>query len=66
MEKTIVKTLKYMANSHRYKTDAGIISLVKNGSTYEIYCIEGNLFSGIEKFRTIEASEKRISSLLED
>ena len=35
------------------------------GSTWEIHCLEGNLFAGIERFNTREEAELRIQRLLD-
>ena len=57
-----------VADSHRYKTDKGEISLVYPSmftfDLYEIYCVEGDLFDGIERYNSIEDAEERIGSLL--
>ena len=54
--------------SHRYKTDKGEISLLYPSmftfDLYEIYCIEGNLFDGVERYNSIEEVNERIESLL--
>lgn len=45
-----------ITDSHRYKTDKGEISLIYPSwismDSYEIYCIEGNLFDDIERYDT--------------
>lgn len=57
-----------IGNSHRYKTDKGEISLLYPSyatmNMYEIYCITGNLFEDIERYKSLEESEKRIHELL--
>jgi hypothetical protein len=57
-----------VSNSHRYKTKKGEISLIYPSwvsmGLYEIYCIEGELFDGIERFDTLEDAEQRIYELL--
>ena len=54
--------------SYRYQNDIGEISLVYPSritfNSYEIYCIEGNLFEDIERFDSLEEAEKRINNLL--
>jgi len=32
--------------------------------SYEIYCLEGDLFDDIERFKTLEAAEERVNNLL--
>lgn len=58
-----------VGDSHRYKSEKGIISLVHpcmaTMDAYEIYCIEGDLFEDIERFETLNEAEERISQLLE-
>lgn len=57
-----------ITDSHRYKTDKGEISLIYPSwismDSYEIYCIEGNLFDDIERYDTLEEAEERINELL--
>ena len=52
----------------RYETKKGIISLRKpswmNGHTFEIYCLEGNLFYDVERFDTLNDAENKINELL--
>lgn len=59
---------QFLGDSHRYETDKGIISMVfpcyANFQTYEIYCIEGNLFEDVERYETIELAEKRVIELI--
>lgn len=54
--------------SYRYKTKKGEISRVNpnqfTGDMYEIYCIAGKLFEGIERYETLEKTENRIEELL--
>lgn len=58
-----------LGNSHRYKTLKGEISLVhpcaSTMDSYEIYCIQGELFDDIEIFDSLEEAEGRIYELLE-
>ena len=57
-----------ISDSNRYSTDKGEISLVgpcmATMQTFEIYCIEGDLFCDIERYDTKEEAEKRIKELL--
>jgi len=57
-----------ISDSNRYSTDKGEISLVgpcmATMQTFEIYCIEGNLFCDIERYDTLVEAEKRIQELL--
>tara|TARA_R110000796_G_scaffold161858_6_gene278656 strand:- start:1989 stop:2228 length:240 start_codon:yes stop_codon:yes gene_type:complete len=57
-----------IGDSHRYKTDKGEISMIypcqSTFNSYEIYCIEGNLFEDIERYSTKEKAEERINKLL--
>lgn len=59
---------QFCGDSHRYETDKGIISMVfpcfTNFNTYEIYCIEGDLFDDVERYPTFELAEKRIVELI--
>ncbi len=70
MERFTVKSTwpDFFSDSHHYKNDKGEISLLYPcGGTmdeYEIYCIEGDLFYGIERYDTLEEAEQRISELL--
>lgn len=54
--------------SHRYKTDKGEISLIYptdfTFGDYEIYCVEGDLFSDIERYSSLEEAEERTTKLL--
>lgn len=58
----------FVSDSHRYKTEKGIISLVHPCAVtfgqYEIYCIEGDLFEDIERYDTFREAEERINELL--
>ena len=58
-----------LSDSNRYKTDKGIISMLTpcraTMGTYEIYCIEGDLFEDVERYDTLEEVEARINELLE-
>lgn len=51
-----------------YTTDLGSISMIPpsfiSNYSYEIYCLEGDLFDHIERFKTFEAAQKRINNLL--
>ena len=70
MKKSIIKSAirDFVSNSHRYETEKGEISLLTpcraTYELFEIYCIQGNLFEGIETFVTLEEAEQRISELL--
>jgi hypothetical protein len=70
MEKEIKKTgiEGLLSDSHRYKTEKGEISMLPPCSptfnSYEIYCWEGGLFDGIERYDTLEEAEERINELL--
>jgi len=70
MEKSIVesKVKNLVGDSHRYKTNKGIISLVHpcevTMGMYEIYSIEGDLFEDIERFDTLKEAEDRINEVL--
>ncbi|MBU1767968.1 MAG: hypothetical protein KJ648_07690, partial [Candidatus Omnitrophica bacterium] len=58
-----------VGDSIRYKTELGEISLLRpygRIQQYEIYCIEGDLFEGIELFDTLEEAEARINNLLKE
>lgn len=70
MIKYIIKSAfpELLSDSYRYKTDKAEVSMLlpctgTNG-LFEIFCIEGNLFSDIERFATKEEAEKRIERLL--
>jgi hypothetical protein len=71
MEKSVVSSgISFIVgDSHRYKTKKGIISCVHpcfgTFDTYEIYCIEGDLFDDIERYETLEEAEGRIKNLLQ-
>lgn len=63
----------YFNNSHRYFLQLGQsfkkeISLVYpcyyTLDTFEIYCIEGDLFDGVERYNTLREAENRIKELL--
>lgn len=51
-----------------YTTDLGSISMIPpsyvSDYSYEIYCLEGDLFDDIERFKTLEAAEERVNNLL--
>ena len=54
-----------------YSSDIGEISLVKISSCFfdisdpwEIYCLEGNLFDGVDRFETKKQAEIEIVKLL--
>lgn len=57
-----------ISDSERYKTEKWEISLVRpcraTNYTFEIYCIEWNLFEGVENYFSIESAEEKIYSLL--
>ena len=57
-----------ISNSTQYISERGIISLLTpcyaTNDFFEIYCLKGNLFFDIERFDTLEESEKRIQELL--
>lgn len=70
MEKSIVKSVSpYFGDSHRYKTEKGLISLVypciATSEMFEIYCLDGDHFRGPERMPTLELAEKRITDLIE-
>ncbi len=58
-----------MGDSHRYSNERGEISLVHpckvTLDSFEIYCIEGDLFEDIERFDSLAEAEARITELLE-
>ncbi len=60
--------LGLVSGSERYKTDKGEISLLTpcpaTSATFEIYCIEGDLFEDVERYDSLEEAEERINSLL--
>lgn len=67
--KVIVTNIKgFLTDSNRYRTEKGEISMVPpcmaTLNTYEIYCIEGELFDDIERYETLEEVETRINELL--
>ena len=70
MEKFIVENEipGLLSDSNRYKTEKGEISMLTpcraTFNTYEIYCIEGDLFDDIERYDTLEEAEARINELL--
>jgi len=69
IEKYTVKSENYfIMDSHRYKSEKGEISLVYptsyTGNTFEIYCIDGDLFEDVERYETLKQAEKRIVKLL--
>ena len=51
-----------------YTNDLGSISMIPpsyvSDYSYEIYCLEGDLFDDIERFETLEAAEERVNNLL--
>jgi hypothetical protein len=56
-----------------FSSEKGVISLVQfinyfgDGKNFwEIYCLEGNLFEGTERFPTQEIARMRIKELLEE
>ena len=57
-----------LSDSNRYKTEKGEISLLQpckaTFESYEIYCIDGDLFDDIERYPSLEDAEKRIKELL--
>ena len=70
MEKYVKELTKTISgNSYRYKTERGEISLIYPSRytlyRYEIYCIDGDLFEGTERYETKEEAEELISALLE-
>ena len=64
------KVTSLVSDSYRYKTEKGEISLIQpsevNFDTYEIFCINGGLFNGVERFDTFHKAEERICDLLID
>ena len=58
-----------IGDSHKYITEVGTISLIHpcfaTMQSYEIYCVEGDLFFDIERYNTLEEAEERIYELLE-
>lgn len=68
MKKYIESSGVRICDSNRYETEKGIISLIYPSwismESYEIYCIEGELFDGIERYETLEEAEERINELL--
>jgi hypothetical protein len=57
-----------VSDSNRFSTDKGEISLVgpcrATFYTFEIYCINGDLFDDIERYDTLEEAEDRIKEML--
>lgn len=57
-----------LSDSIRYRTKKGEISLLTpcyaTLETFEIYCIKGNLFSDIIRFRTLREAQHTINTLL--
>ena len=57
-----------VSDSERYSSDKGLISMVgpcfATMHTYEIYCLEGDLFEDIERYETFQEAEARIVELL--
>ena len=53
-----------------YTTDLGSISMIPpsyvSDYSYEIYCLEGDLFDDIERFKTRHEAKERIDSLLKN
>ena len=51
-----------------YSSDLGSISMIPpsyvSDYSYEIYCLEGDLFDDIERFKTRHEAKERIDSLL--
>lgn len=72
MKKETVKREGFLGSmigeSNRYSSKKGLISMVgpclATMETYEIYCLEGNLFDDIERYDTLEEAETRIHELL--
>jgi len=54
--------------SNRYSNEKGLISLIEpcraTMNTYEIYCLEGDLFEDVERFDSLDAAEAAIRSYL--
>ena len=74
MEKSILNSAIITDNkvlvgdSHRYKTKKGEISMIypcrATHQMFEIYCCEGNLFEDVERYNSLDETEKRIIELL--
>ena len=51
-----------------YSSDLGAISMIPpsyiSDYSYEIYCLEGDLFDDIERFKTRHEAKERINNLL--
>lgn len=51
-----------------YSSDLGAISMIPpsyvSNYSYEIYCLEGDLFDDIERFKTRHEAKERINNLL--
>lgn len=51
-----------------YTNDLGSISMIPpsyvSDYSYEIYCLEGDLFDDIERFKTRHEAKERINNLL--
>ena len=60
--------MNFINDSNRYSTEKGEISLItpclSTQRSYEIYCIEGELFDDIERYHTLNEAESRIFDLL--
>lgn len=58
----------FISDSNRYSSESGVISLLEpcraTDNCYEIYCLKGSLFDGIERYDTLEEVECRIKKLL--
>lgn len=68
-KETIASGIKgVLSDSERYISELGEISMLNpcyaTFNSYEIYCIEGDLFEDIERYKTIEEAEDRINELL--
>jgi len=70
MEREIMKTgiEGMLSDSHRYKTNKGEISLLPpcraTFESFEIFCLEGDLFEDTERYDSLKEAEKRINELL--
>lgn len=56
-------------SNHTYSSSKGKISLIYpcffTRNTYEIYCLEGDLFEGTERYDTMKEAETAIMEYLE-
>jgi len=63
--------MSFGSDQHIYSSSKGKIScvflknyLLDNRDFYEIYCLEGDLFEGVERFLTLKEAEEKVAEYL--